>query len=233
MADTVGDQFNLFMENYNKNTACDSECQRAEELATLKQNYLNALNNLETAPQQVQTTYQDYLTFAEGGGAYQRYQQGSLQQQAQDIATQYQTNFDTNINNSIKLLNTYSGLYTNYNNIMDLSQMYKEENYELENNIETGETDVITNERKTFYENQATESLQSYYWILSIIYTAIIIYYIISLLIYPSQYRIFVKIICLLILIIYPFISLQLFLKIISLYYYIISLLPKNQYSTL
>ena len=73
MSDTVGDQFNLFMENYNKNTACDSACQRAEELATLKQNYLNALNNLETAPQQVQTTYQDYLTFAEGSGAYQKY----------------------------------------------------------------------------------------------------------------------------------------------------------------
>jgi len=230
---TVSDQFNLFIENYNKNTACDETCQKKLELTKLKQNYLDALNNLETAPQDVQTAYQAYLTYAEGNGAYQEYQQGALQQDAANIANQYQINFNNNLTSAERLLGTYSGLYVNYNNIYDLSKIYKKENHELHGDVEIANSDTLTNDRKTFYENQATESLQGYYWVLTVIYTLVVIYYIISIIIYPSEYKTSVKIILLLFLIIYPFISLWLSLKVIGLYNYIINLLPKNQYLNL
>ena len=233
MDNTVSDQFNLFIENYNKSYGCNEECQQKLELATLKQTYLDALNNLETAPQEVQKAYQAYLNFTGGTGAYQEYQQGSLQQDAANVANQYQINFDNNMSNAKILLSTYSGLYVNYNNIYDLSKIYQNENNDLQQELDINFSDTLTNDRKTFYENQATDSLQKYYWILSIIYTLVVIYYIISLIMYPTEYSNTIKVGCLLVLIIYPFISLWLSLRIISLYNYIVSLLPKNQYVNL
>jgi hypothetical protein len=118
------DQYNQFIQNYNQSASCDSECQQKKEAQQLKQNYLNALNNLNTAPQQVETTYQQYLTFTKGNGAYQKYQQGSLEEEAQNISNEYQTNFNDEIENIKTLLSTYSGLYKNYKNIYELNKIY-------------------------------------------------------------------------------------------------------------
>ena len=111
MNSELSEQFNQFLKNYNESASCDSECQQQKELAQLQQNYNNAVNNLNTAPEQVQTTYQAYLTFAEGTGAYQQYQQGSVQQQAETIANNYQDTFNTDMSNAKNLLSSYSGLY--------------------------------------------------------------------------------------------------------------------------
>jgi hypothetical protein len=229
----LSQQYSTFVQNYNQNMACDAECQQQKELTQLKQNYYNALNNLDTAPEQVQSAYQAYITFAEGTGAYQKYQQGSIQQDAINITTQYQLNFDYELNNAQKLLSTYTTLYTNYSNSVELNNIYQNENAELQTFVDNTSSDTLTNDRKTYYETQAVDSLQKYYWILSIVYTIIVIYYIISVLTKQSEYKVSLKIIVLILLIIYPFISLWLTLKIIYMYNYIINLFPKNQYKTL
>jgi len=224
-------QYNQFLQNYNQNASCDSECQQKKEAQKLKQNYLNALNNANTAPQQVQTAYQQYLTFTQGTGAYSQYQQGSLEQQAANIANEYQATFDTDMENVKTLLSTYSGLYTNYKNIYDLNKIYKKENNELQKDIDITTTDTLTNDRKTFYENQATESLKKYYIFLCIVYGVVVMYYIKNMI--THNYHTPIAVGFLIFLIIYPFISLWLSLRVISFYNFIVGLLPKNQYQDL
>ena len=232
MAD-LSEQYSTFIKNYNENASCDAECQQQKKLASLKQNYYNALNNLNSAPEKVQATYQAYLTFAEGGGAYQQYQQGTVQQEAETKANNIQTNFNNEIENAQRLLSSYSGLYENYYNIYELNNIYKDENYDLQIEADTSDSDALTNDRKTYYELQAIDSLQKYYWILSIIYTIVVIYFIISMLTKQSIYSATKKVFVLLFLIIYPFISLWLVLKANYLYNYIINLFPKDQYQNL
>jgi hypothetical protein len=229
----LSDQYSEFIQNYNEKASCGKECQDKKELATLKQNYNNALNNLESAPLQVQSTYQAYLTFAEGTGAYQKYQQGAMEQSANTTANTYQENFNTDMNNAKNLLASYSGIYINYSNIYELNKIYKNENINLQHDVENTGSDTLTNDRKTYYETQAIDSLSGYYWALTIIYTIIVIYYTISMLTKSSDYNMKIKIMILLFLIIYPFISLWLSYKVISVYNFIINLLPKNQYKNL
>ena len=225
------DQYNQFLQNYNQNASCDSECQQQKEAQQLKQNYLNAVNNLNTAPQQVESTYQQYLTFTQGSGAYSQYQQSSLEQQAENISKEYQANFDADIENVKTLLSSYIGIYKNYKNVYDLNKIYKKENYELQKDIDNTTTDTLTNDRKTFYENQATQSLQKYYIFLSIVYGIVVMYYIKNMI--THNYHTPIAVCVLIFLVIYPFISLWLSLKVISFYNYIVGLLPKNQYQDL
>ena len=229
----LSQQYNQFIENYNKNASCGTECQQANEASQLKQNYLNAVNNLNTAPEQVQSTYKSYLTYTQGNGAYQQYEQNNYQQSADNIANTYQANFNESMNEAQILLNTYSTLYANFKNVFDLNKIYKKENIELKKNVSNNDEDIITNDRKTYYENQATDSLKIYYWIFIIIYTLIVLYYAISILIKKSTYSLKVRVIILILLIIYPFISLWISLKMIKLYHIIVGVLPKNQYKTL
>lgn len=225
------DQYNQFIQNYNQNASCDSECQQQQEAQQLKQNYLNAVNNLNNAPQEVQTTYQQYLNFTQGSGAYPQYQQSNLEQQAENISTEYQANFNNEMNNVKTLLSTYTGLYNNYKNIYDLNKIYTKENYELQKDIDITNTDTLTNDRKTFYENQATESLKKYYIFFSIVYGIVIMYYLRNMIKY--NYHTPTAVGFLLLLIIYPFISLWLSLRLISFYNFLLDLLPKNQYKDL
>jgi hypothetical protein len=227
----LSDQYYDFIKNYNESAACDSECQQQKEIQNLKQNYLNALNNLDTAPQQVQSTYQQYLTYTQGNYAYPKYKQRSLEEVVKKMTAEYQNIFNIETSNVQNLLSTYTELYNNYINVYELNNIYIKDNYELQKDIETTNTDTLTNDRKTFYENQATESLQKYYILFSIVYTAIVIYYIKNMI--THKYHTPTAIIVLIILIIYPFISLWLSLKIISLYEFMVGLLPKNQYHDL
>lgn len=231
--DEMSAQYNQFIQNYNEKASCGTECQQAKDASQLQQDYLSAVSNLNTAPEQVQSTYKSYLTYTQGTGAYQKYQQNNFQQTVDGLANTYQTNFNSGLISAKQLLGTYSSLYANYNNIFDLNKIYKKENIQLKKEVTNNDDDVVTNDRKTYYETQAIDSLKKYYWILTIIYTFVVIYFLFCMITKNSTYTLKVKIPILVFLIIYPFISLGLSLKIIEIYRAIISVFPTNQYKTL
>ena len=224
---------NQFINNANGVLTCNEECQQEKQSAQLLQNYNNALNNLQTGPSQVQSAQQQYITYTQGTGAYQQTQTTNLQNTASQLATEYQKKFNEEIKNANIKLNSYSGLVINYSNILDLNQQYITENIELNNDIKYSTSDTLTNDRKTYYENQAIESLQSYAWFFNLVYIIIVVSYCISAFFVTSYYPFKYRLTVLIILIIYPFISLWLSLKCIEFYNFIISLLPKNQYKSL
>jgi hypothetical protein len=128
-------------------------------------------------------------------------------------------------------LSSYNGLLINLKNTSDLYKKYKKENTYLFKKLKNGTHDILTNERKTYYEDQEIDVLNKYYlYILWIIYIIVVICFCIFSLIYPSQTSLIIRILLLCVFILLPFVSTWLLGKIIQLIYWLFSFMPKNVY---
>ena len=90
-------------------------------------------------------------------------------------------------------------------------------------------SDVLTNDRKTYYQDQGISNLKFYYhYFFLLIYVIIVLAYVIYNFIYPSQFSIFMRIIFLALMLLLPFISTWILEKIVGIIYGIYDWLPKN-----
>ena len=223
------DKFNSMIDQATAAISCDSECQRQQKDEELKQAYLNAQTNLATAPNNVYVSRQNYVVFDQGQPAYDELIDSELLQQAQQLTSYYKINFTDESQNINFNINTYSGLLINLKNIFDLFLKYKEENIKLFKQLKDETNDVLTNDRKTYYQDQGIDNLKFYYhYFFLLIYIITILAYIIYNVMYPSQFSILLRIIFLALMILLPFISTWILGKIIGIIYAIYNLLPKN-----
>ena len=107
------------------------------------------------------------------------------------------------------------------------------ENDDLEKELRSTTSDILTNDRKTFYEDQGIDNLNFYYSFVRIIYIIIAIGFTVSMFMFPSQLTLFKKIGIIVLLALYPFISTKVLSWVIQLYYAIINVLPKNMHRSL
>lgn len=224
---------NSFIDKATSALSCDANCQNQKTLNQLKQTYLAAKTNLITAPTQVETSFKNYLVYLEGEPAYLEYKESELQAKAEQITTTIQQDINKIITDETRNVNTYDGLLINLNNIYEYYQDYLKENIELENKLKTMKSDIVTNDRKTYYEEQGIESLKKYYIVIFVIYAIVIVSFIVCCFVMPSDLSIKVKIVILVLLIIYPFISSWLLTQLINLYNKTTELLPKNVYTNI
>jgi len=208
--------------------SCDSACQKEKTEEELKKKYLDAQMNELTASDQLQVATQKYVTFTEGTSGYNTYLESELTQKATKIADLFQTNFDNDVSDTVTNIETLNGLLINYNNVVDLYNSYKIENRHLKNKFKNNTSDVLTNERKTYYQEQGLQTLNFYYYMLLIIYIVIVIFFLIFIFIFPSSFNWKILIFIFISLVILPFISTWLLSLIIWIIYKIYSLLPKN-----
>jgi uncharacterized protein (UPF0305 family) len=225
-------KFNTVMSQASDAILCNSDCREQREAEKLKQNYQNAQTNLASASNQVEVAQKNYVTFTQGEPAYNELLGNQLEQKAQLIADQFNENFNEE---SIKIksqINTYNGLLINFKNVFDLERKYREENRELYKELKEETNDVLTNERKTYYQDQNIDSLKFYYYyFLLSIYVIFVICFAAFSLMYPSQTSWKVKLALLVGFIALPFISTWVLGKIIYLIYEAYNLLPKNVYN--
>jgi hypothetical protein len=223
------DKFNSMIDQATAAISCDSECQNQQKDEQLKQAYLDAQTNLATAPNNVYVSRQNYVVFDQGQPAYDELIDSELLQQAQKLTSYYQNNFTDESRNIIFNTNTYSGLLINLKNIFDLFLIYKEENIKLFKQLKDETNDVLTNDRKTYYQDQGIDNLKFYYhYFFLLIYIITILAYIIYNFMYPSQISILLRVLFLALMVLLPFISSWILGKIISIIYDIYNWLPKN-----
>jgi hypothetical protein len=221
--------FNSFLEIANKNLMCGKVCQKRKTSEKLKQDYLNAQTNLITAPVKVEETQRNYVTFTQGENAYNELQTRQIEEKAQIISSKFQEKFDEEVNKIKSQIQGYTGLLLNFKNIIELYIKYKKENILLFKELKDETSDVLTNERKTFYEDQGIDNLKFiYYYILLTIYVICVICFFAFSLIYQTAYNWKVKFSILIAFVILPFVSTYLLDFVIGLVYFIYSLLPKN-----
>ena len=107
--------------------------------------------------------------------------------------------------------------------------IYKEENIKLLKKIKEETNDILTNDRKTYYQDQGIDNLKFYYhYFFLLIYIIAILAYIIYNFMYPSHISILLRVLFLALMVLLPFISTWILGKIISIIYDIYNWLPKN-----
>lgn len=128
------------------------------------------------------------------------------------------------------ILPGYTDRLSEYSNLFDLYTKYDDENDNYNTNTTKEFTDMLKNERKTYYEDQGIDSLHSYYYWLLAVYILTVIVCVISFFIFPSDWSPPTKILIVMVLILLPFGSSYIMTVIIRLLHGAYNLMPKNAY---
>jgi hypothetical protein len=224
-------KFNDLITQASDAVMCNSDCKQQRQSEQLKKKFVDAQANLASAPAQVYTAKQNYITFTEGESKYREVRRADLEEKAQKIADLSSEIFKQEEANLNIQIDSYDGLLLNFRNVVDLFDTYKKENTKLFLDLKDETNDVLTNERKTFYEDQRIDGLKFYYYyILLAIYIICVICFAVFSLIYPSQSTLKMRVAILIALIILPYVSSWILGNIIYLVYKAYGLLPKNVY---
>ena len=237
------EKFNDFINKATEILSCDSKCQEEKKRVELKHKYLESKTNLLTAPSQVETSFKNYLTFAKGESAYNEYREHELETKAETIAEAFKNNFHEAVEKAKTLLKTYTGLLLNYTHVVEFYETLKKENAVLNLEVKNTTSDLLTNDRKTYYEDQKIENLYFYYKVLFFIYFFVCGSFMIWSLTAmfrrmgpkgePLSKRIMVPLLILFVFAMYPYFITTIFYYIFKLYEFILSILPKNVYNTI
>jgi hypothetical protein len=222
---------NSFLDKATQAISCDSDCQKQKVQQELKDKYLNAQTNLTLAEPTFEIAKKNYYTYVSGQSGYNEMIEAELKEKAAMIVEKFKENYQDEVEKIKTQLETYNGLLINLRNVEDLHKKYKRENELLFKQLKETSNDILTNERKTYYEDQQNDALNAYYYyIFWIIYIIVLICLIIFSLIYPSQSSFKSKIIMIIAFIVLPFVSTWILGKIIFIFYWLFGLLPKNVY---
>jgi hypothetical protein len=222
---------NSFLNQATQTIMCNSDCQKQKQSEQLKRDFLNAQVNLASAPNQLEIAEKNYVIFEEGELAYNELRDNQLEKNADLIIQKYKEKFQDDVEKINLQLNSYTGLVINFKNIVELYIYYKNENRKLFKQLKEDTNDILTNERKTYYEDQEIDKLKYYYYyiFLTIYYISVICFTIFSF-IYPSNINWKIQILISIFLFILPFISTWVLGMLIYILYEIYNLLPKNVY---
>lgn len=224
-------KFNSFLDSAAQAISCNSECQRNKIADNLKNKYVTAEANLTLAEPNYELAKQKYYTYVAGQSGYDEMIEKELNEKADLFIEKFKENYNSEKGKIKSQLETYDGLLINFRNIVDLYEKYKKDNVYLFKELKDETNDVLTNERKTYYEDQENSYLNFFYFnFLLVLYSVIVICFCIFSIIYPSIINWKLRVFLGLIFVILPFISTWLLGMIIKLIYWLFSLLPKNVY---
>lgn len=223
-------KFNDFINKASELLSCDEMCQRDKKQVLLKEKFLKAKVNYMTAPAQIETSYKNYLTYTEGDDAYNEHNKKMLSEKARELAKQFASEFQEQIQKAKGLVATYDGLFVNFAHVVEYYYDLVQKNKIMSLSLKNKSSDIVTNDRKTFYEDQKVDSLYFYYKIILFLYLIVLISYAVSIVFRPADMGRKKQTIILVIFIIYPFIAARLFLYIGDLYEKLKTVLPKNVY---
>jgi len=109
-----------------------------------------------------------------------------------------------------------------------LYKKYKAENLLLKKKIKDEGNDILTNERKTFYENQGQTTLNTVFYVLTVLYIICLVAFLIFVFAFPSDLKLMSKLGIFVGLIVLYFLSPYILSFIVSVAYFIYNALPKN-----
>jgi hypothetical protein len=214
-------------------TLCGPTCQKIKVSQELKQKYLDAETNIQTAPIKLEESKKNYYVFTEGKYEYDNMNEKELISKAETISESIKNNFNnevTNANTMNTLLNT---ALINSQHTIKLFEYYSEKNKLLNLKLKERHGDILTNDRKTYYETEALESLKLWYKFLLIMYFILVIMLCLSLAFAQHNLTKIKCIIVSLLIIFYPF-YIDYFVKwIYGVWNSFLKKMPKNVYNDL
>ena len=198
------EQVNDALAKSESSLTCGPDCQAQENIQTLRQIYLDAQLNLQTAPTTLSVAEKNYLVSTLGESGYSDYMTTRYSVQASQIGDKITTSFEKTVTESTKLSDLYETVYTNYDYLEDLYNNYTTVNTALKTDINNATGDVVTSDRKTYYESQNYNYLKNWYTVYKFVYIVIIIIFIIFLFVRKSEYSFVSRVFILILFILYP-----------------------------
>jgi hypothetical protein len=221
---------NAFLQNAQKSIACDQECQRNKTEQQLKEKYDAAQTNLTLADPQYQVAKRNYYTYVSGQSGYNDMMEKEWTDKASMVASTFKERIQEATTNVNANLDTYNGILINYDNLHDLYAQYLKENQTLAKQYKESANDVLTNERKTYYEDQQIHQLNKFYRILWVLYIVAVLCFFGFSLLSSSHVTLKTRLGMGLFFVVLPFFSTWLLGVIVYILYALFSLLPKNVY---
>jgi hypothetical protein len=226
-------QITSLLEKSAEAISCGPECQKQKISDELKQKYLDAETNLKTAPINLETTRKNYYVYTEGQPYYDNMLEAELKQKAEKIAGLITESFNEEVASALTMNQYYNTDIINCRYTEELLANIIKQNKSLSLKLRNSHGDILTNDRKTYYENTASERLQLWYKFLWYIYYILVIVFLIGIFLVPSKVSLIIKIVILVLLIFYPYyvdyIWSWLYNTILNMY----TQLPKNVYNNL
>lgn len=212
---------------------CGPTCQKSKISKELKQKYLDAKTNIQTAPTKLEHSKKNYYTYTKGETYYENMQEEELDEKASKIAELISTNF----NNEIKDANTMNSYLNtaliNSTYTEDLLEEYLNKNNSLKLKLKNSRGDIITNDRKTFYEKVELDNLLSWHRFFWYIYYILWVMLVLALILSPSDLTLIKKIVIAIAILAYPYYIDYILRWVYGIWKKIESNLPKNVYNDL
>jgi|APGre2960657423_1045063.scaffolds.fasta_scaffold92011_2 hypothetical protein len=212
---------------------CGPTCQKIRKTEELERNYIDAQTNVISAPDKLKQSQKDFFLFSQGVAKYDEMIDNELTNKANKIAEVIQSEFNDNIKNAQSLTANYATLKGQDEYMQDLKEKYTEENAELSSEIKDIFNDIVTNDRKTYYQDQNITRSYAWYNLYIVIFIILIILFLIFIVLADSKYSYKVKIPVFIIFCAYPWISGPITFWLIGSFQHISDLLPKNIYKSL
>jgi len=200
------EQINKLIEQAAPQILCGPECEARKLTESLRQKYNDALQNLQTAPRQVYDTRKDYLVNVNGVGGYNSTMTSNFTGEANNIVSGAQTEFNDNVEEIKNMITTYNTLYVNVDKLTEYLNTLNEENAVLQKKIEDAKSDIITNDRKSYYESQGYDVLVTWFYLYCAIYLILLVVFLLGIFLSPTNYSYTAKIAILIVFVGYPFI---------------------------
>jgi hypothetical protein len=227
------DKITALLEQSAQSLICGPDCQKQKITEELKQKYLNSQTNLQTAPINLETTKKNYYIFSEGRPFYENMLEEELKQKADKISELITESFNDEVSDALTMNQYYDTAIINSKYTKELLKDYSDKNVDLKLKLRNRHGDILTNDRKTFYETDALERLQLWYKFWWYIYYMLIIVFVIAIIGSPSQLSFIKKSIILILLVFYPYYINYISKLVYNFYMSIYNNLPKNVYNNL
>jgi hypothetical protein len=199
------DKITSLLETSAQSIMCGPDCQNNKTSDELKQQYLDAQTNNITAPIKLEESRKNYYVFTKGENYYNSMLEDDLNKKAQQLSELISISFNEEVASAKTMNQEYNISLINSNSTKELLQDYSEKNAELLLELRDNQGDILTNDRKTYYEFSALDRLKLWYRFWWYIYYIFVIIFILAIFLSPSNLSIIVKIIMLILLIFYPY----------------------------
>jgi hypothetical protein len=227
------EKINALLEKSLTALSCGPDCQKIKTTNELKQKYLDSQTNMQTAPSQLYTSKKNYYVYSQGQPYYDNMLEQDLTKKAEEIGQMLANNFKEEISNANLMNSYYNTELTNSEHTEELYSVYLEKNQQIQRNIKEHHSDVLTNDRKTYYETEALENLTLWHTFFWYIYYFFVMPLFTFALITTSYYHWLLKLPIEFIVFTYPYYIDFISRKIYWFLYSIWMQLPKNVYNNL
>jgi hypothetical protein len=226
-------QISALLEQSASTLLCGPECQKQKISQELQQKMLDAQTNLQTAPIHLEETRKNYYVYTQGRPYYDNMLEEELTKKASTIGALLTENFNDEVTSAQTMNTIYNTDLINSKYTKELLEQYISKNNALKLKLRNKHGDILINDRKTYYEKDALETLSTWYKFWWYVYYIVVLVFIIASFLTPSSLSMIKKAIIIILLVFYPYYISYIVNWFSNLYSTVYQQIPKNVYNNL